>query len=135
MKVNFIRRQPVNLAFGVGDALKDGDGFLLHPRRKLAARNQLFDFGKTALTFVRVSVFMVRVMVVVRMVVNVQAAGGFVRVTGMRFVAVMVVVFVREVHIQLHAGDGGFFAATDVEMIAVKLELFQLALQLFGVHT
>ena len=53
------------------------------------------------------------------------------------FVTVMVVVVivvVREVDIELHAGDAGFLLARNVEVIAVELEFLQLAFQLARVH-
>ena len=53
VEVDFVRRQAVNFSLGLGDALKDGDGFLLHPGGQLAARNELFDFGKIPLVIVR----------------------------------------------------------------------------------
>ena len=61
---------------------------------------------------------------IIRMVVNMQAAGGF----------VVMFVVVRQMHVELHAGDGRFFAARNVQVIAVELELLQFALKFFGVH-
>ncbi len=52
VEMNFVRRQSVDFALRLGDALEDGDGFLLHPGGKLAARNQLFDFREISLFLV-----------------------------------------------------------------------------------
>ena len=52
VKMNLVRRQAVNFSLRLGDALKDGDGFLLHPGGKFAARDELFDFGEIALLVV-----------------------------------------------------------------------------------
>ena len=67
--MNFARRQAVNFSFRVRDALKNGDGFLLHPSRKFAARNQLFNFRKIPLVIV--CMIVVVMMFVMRMVVAV----------------------------------------------------------------
>ena len=40
----------------------------------------------------------------------------------------------RQVDVKFHAGDGGFLPARNVQMIAVELELFQLALQPARIH-
>jgi hypothetical protein len=40
----------------------------------------------------------------------------------------------HEVDVKLHPGDGGFLPARNVEMVAVKLELLQLAFELGGIH-
>ena len=37
-------------------------------------------------------------------------------------------------HVELHAGDAGFLLAREVQVIAVELELLQLALQPMRVH-
>ena len=34
VEMDFVRRQAVDFALGLGDARKNGDGFLFHPRRK-----------------------------------------------------------------------------------------------------
>ena len=47
---------------------------------------------------------------------------------------VVVVVMPDQVDIEFHAGDGGFLLARNVEVIAVELQLFQLAFQLARVH-
>ena len=50
---------------------------------------------------------------------------------GMLVLVLMrVVMLMREVDIEFHAGDGGFLLARNVQMIAVELELFQLAFEL-----
>jgi hypothetical protein len=49
-------------------------------------------------------------------------------------VLVRVVVPMREVNVKLHAGDGRFLLAGNVEVITVELELFQLAFEFAGVH-
>ena len=46
VKMNLVRRQPVDFSFRLGNALENGDGFLFHPRGKFAARNEFLDFGK-----------------------------------------------------------------------------------------
>ena len=49
VKMNFVRRQAVDFPLRLGDALEDGDGFLLHPRGKFAARESIFLFPKITL--------------------------------------------------------------------------------------
>ena len=49
-------------------------------------------------------------------------------------VMVSVVMFVRQMHVELHAFDGGLVPARDVEVIAIKLELFQFASEPVRVH-
>ena len=49
VKMDFGRRPAVDFAFRVGDALEDGDGFLLHPGGQLAGGDQFFDLGEIAL--------------------------------------------------------------------------------------
>ncbi len=125
VKVDFVRRQAVNFSLRLGDALKDGDGFLLHPRRKFAARNQFFDFGKIPLVIMLMLVMM-------HDRVRVRENGCRTRCVVVMMLVVMcmvVVVVVREMDIKLHAGDGGFLPARNVQMPAVELEFLQLALQ------
>jgi hypothetical protein len=55
-------------------------------------------------------------------------------VSGFVFVFVMVIRFRRKVDIKFDAGDGGFLAARNVQVIAVELEFFQFALQFLRVH-
>ena len=43
-------------------------------------------------------------------------------------------VIMRKVDIKLHAGNGGFFAAQHMQVVAVELELFQFAFELGRVH-
>ncbi len=112
VKVNFAGRQAVNFSLGLGDALKHGNGFLLHPRGEFAPRDQFLDFGKIASVIGR--------MIVARPVFT--------------MVIVIVRVFVGEMNIKFHAGDGGFLPARNVKVIAVELELFQLAFELARVH-
>ena len=135
MKVDFAGRQAVNFSFRFGDALKHRDRFLLHPGRKFTARDELFDFGKIATVIVRVIMVVFRFVMMMAMIVRVSVL--MLMVMSM-FVAVLMIVvmlmFMREVDIKLHASDGGFLSARDVEMIAVELELFQLAFEFAGVH-
>jgi len=50
--MNFIGRDTMDAALGVGDALKDGDGFGLDPIGKAAGFDQVADVGKGALAVV-----------------------------------------------------------------------------------
>ncbi len=75
VKMNLVRRQPVNFSLRLGDALEDGDGFLFDPRREFTVRDELFDFREIALLVVvmrvmRMFVTMI-VVVVMRMTVTV----------------------------------------------------------------
>ncbi len=56
-----------------------------------------------------------------------------VMIVVMMLVRMAVVVVVCEVNIKFHAGDGRFLLAGNVEVIAVELELFQLAFK-FGIR-
>ena len=49
-------------------------------------------------------------------------------------VPVVVLVSIRQVHIELYTLNAGLFLASDVEVIAVELQLFQLAFQLARVN-
>jgi hypothetical protein len=120
VKVNLIRRQAVNFSLGFRNALKDGDGFLFHPRGKFAARDESFDFRKIPLLLVPMMV-----MVVVRM---------FVPMVMAVIVRVFVVMLLREVDIKLHAGDGGFLSARDVQVVAIEFEFLQLVFEFARVH-
>ena len=110
----------MDFSLGFRDALKHGVGFLFHPRGKFAARDESFDLRKIPL-------LLMPVMVVVRMLVAMVMVMAVI-------VRVFVVMLVREVDIELHAGDGGLLAARNVEMIAVELEFLQFAFQPVGVH-
>ena len=72
VEMDFRRRQAVNFSLRLGDALKNGDGFLLHPGGKFAARNQLFDFRKIPLVLVVMAVSMAVVMRAVLMLMVVM---------------------------------------------------------------
>ena len=83
-----------------------------------------------------VTMFMLAMMLVamaVTMLVIVAMAMVMRMIMIMRML-VGVAVVVREVDIKLHTRDGGFFTAQYVQMVAVQLELLQLALQLGCVH-
>src|SRR6266851_5252205 len=56
VKMNLLRRQAVDFSFRDGDAMENRDGFLLHPIRKGAARNEVLDLGVVSLMFVAVIV-------------------------------------------------------------------------------
>ena len=86
----------------------------------------------------RMSVVMIMVMIMV-MIVTVTMLVIVAMAMVMRMIMIMrmlvgVAVVVREVDIKLHTRDGGFFTAQYVQMVAVQLELLQLALQLGCVH-
>jgi hypothetical protein len=162
MKMHCCRRHPVNLPLGLGNALEDGDGFLLHPGGQLAARDQLLDLRKIALLLVvmvavimavAVGMFVLPVMVgmavvmtvfvamtvvvtvlmMVMVVVPVLVAMHVVMVVVVR-VFMSVVMIMREVDIKLDAGNGGFFAALHMQVVAIELELGQFAFELVLVH-
>jgi hypothetical protein len=78
-----------------------------------------------------VAVMMVLVMmsVVVTVVIVV-----FMHMIVMVVVAMVMIMFMGQMHIELHAFYGGFVLARDVEVIAVELELFQLAFKFVRVH-
>ena len=50
-------------------------------------------------------------------------------------VLMVMLVLMREMHIELHPFDVGLVPARDVQMIAFELELFQLPLQFLGINT
>ena len=70
--------------------------------------------------------------VVMRMLVVVVMMA--VRMIMVMCMAVFVLVVMREVDIKLHASDGGFLPARNMEMPAVELELLQLTFEFGGVH-
>ena len=86
----------------------------------------------------RMSVVMIMIMVmIVIMAVTMLVIVAMAMVMRMIMIMRMLVgvaVVVREVDIKLHTRDGGFFTAQYVQMVAVQLELLQLALQLGCVH-
>ena len=49
-------------------------------------------------------------------------------------VVVRVFVIVRQMHVEFHAFDAGFLFARDVQVVAAKLQFFQLAFQLVRVR-
>ena len=59
---------------------------------------------------------------------------GFVMVSRFVWLFVAMTVVVREVDVELDAGDRGFLLARNVEVIAVQLEFFQLPFEFGGVH-
>ncbi len=48
MEMHLVRRQSVDFAFGDREALENSDGFLFHPIRERARRNELPDLGESA---------------------------------------------------------------------------------------
>ena len=76
------------------------------------------------------------------MVVNMKAAGSFVTMVMMVVVAMLMVVvmwvvmvmIVRQVNIEFHPVDGRLLLARNMQVIAVELELFQLAFQAARIH-
>ena len=83
-----------------------------------------------------VTMFMMAMMVVAMAVTMlvIVAMAMVMRMFMIMRMLVGVAVVVREVDIKLHTRDGGFFTAQYVQMVAVQLELLQLALQLGCVH-
>src|SRR5690606_28760044 len=65
VKMHFVRRHSMDFSFSNRDALKNCDGFFLHPIRKRAVANQRFDLRKIFTVFMLiVMMFMVMVMFV-----------------------------------------------------------------------
>ena len=58
VEMNLLRRQAVDFALGLCNALKHGDGFFLHPRRQFAAPDEFFDFLKRPVLVVMMGVVM-----------------------------------------------------------------------------
>ena len=71
------------------------------------------------MVFLMRMVVMVFMRMVMRMIVVMMFVGMF-----MAFVRVRVDVRMREMDFKLHAGDGGFLPARNVQMPAVELEFF-----------
>ena len=119
----------MDFSFRLRDALEDGDGFPLHPRRKLAGSDELLDRGKVARVVMTMIIVLVMLMVVNVVVVAVM---GVMLVSVTRFM--FVTMLVREMHVELHPFDGGLVRARDVEMVAGKLEFAELVFELVRVH-
>ena len=111
MKVHLVRRHAVDLALGLGDTAKDGDRLFLHPVAERAAVDERPDVGKRALVrAAAVGVVTVRVGMAVLM--RVLLALGW-----------------QEVDVKLDALDVRLGFATDVQLVAVEIELGQLGLE------
>jgi hypothetical protein len=127
----------VDFSLGHGDALENGNGFFLHPRREFAFADKFFDVGKVAAIFVGMGVVRGAWCVIVRMsvVVMMMFVTVFMRaVVAIVTVFVVLVVFVREVHVELDAGDALPLLLADVQMEAVEFELLDLAREFVRVH-
>ena len=129
MEMDFSRRQAVNFSFSHCNSLKYGDRLFLHPRRQFAARNELLDLGKIPLFVVTVFLMPVSVVMFRFMMVGMIAWVVVPMIVGMSVVMIMC-----EMDIELHASDGGFLPARNVQMIAVEFELLQLAFKLADVR-
>ena len=128
VKMNLVRRQPVDFSLGFGNALENGDGFLFHPRGKFAARNELLDFGKIPAVVVLVVVMVIVVIMVMIVIMVVTMMMMLVRVVVRMFVVI------RQMHVEFHAFDAGFLFARDVQVVAVELQFFKFVLQLVRVR-
>jgi hypothetical protein len=133
----------VNLSLGIGDALEDGDGFLLHPRRELALGDELFDRGKIPTVIMRMivivrfvtvfAVLMVRVvmrlvmMLVICTFVLVRMVMIFMLMIATFSVFVVMIVIVRQVNVELDARDALSLILSDVQMEAIEFQFFDLA--------
>ena len=73
---------------------------------------------------------MVMRMIMMRMIVMVAVFVGM----FMAVVRVRVIMRVREVDVKFHPGNGGFLAASNVQVIAAELELLQFPLKFGGIH-
>jgi hypothetical protein len=141
-----VGRDPMDAAFGVGHALKDGDGFGLDPIGEGAGFDQVTDVGKGALAVVGMggstvrgrlvvvrvgSVVAVTVVVVVTMIVTIgvvvrMGMAGAIGVSVFVGVGKGIRIRIRiksgkgrggEVDVELGAADQGFLAASAVEVI------------------
>src|SRR5947209_355109 len=128
MKVDLLRRLPVNLAFGNCDAPKDGDGFFFDPFGEGTAADEFCYVGKRApvrMWRMAVSLLFLRM----RMPVSVC----IVMMVGVRMtlVFVLVLVFVRrvEVNVKLDPLNSRTVLARNVQMILVQSQFLQLMLQ------
>ena len=112
MEVHFVGRQAVDFSFGDGDAVKDGDRFLLHAVRKRAALNQLFDLREIP------SVYMVKI---ARIVVDVMS----VIFHELRFAFLGAAAQLQSEHRGELVRFGQFFGR--LEAVALPLELKELS--------
>ena len=83
---------------------------------------------------VRVFVLFMLMVATMTMFVRVMMAVLIVFVIATFTVLMVVVVFMREMHIELDAGDALAFVLADVQMEAVEFEFLQLAREFVGVH-
>src|SRR6185312_6411711 len=113
----------VNFTLGVRNPLEHGDGFLFHPVRERALRNQFLDLAERSI-FVVVMVFMFMIVVVMVVIMMMRMAV---------VVIVTMVVMVGQMHIEFHAGDAGFFLARGMEVITVDAQFLQLVFELMCV--
>ena len=81
-----------------------------------------------------VFVTMCRSMVLVMVMTVTVAMFMFVFMIVVGIVGVSVIMFVRQMHIELHSLNGGLVLARDVEVIAIELELAEFVFQLVRVH-
>ena len=94
----------------------------------------LMSVGMSVVMIMTVAGFMMVVMVVAVAVTMVMIIIVIVCMVMPVRVLVGMAVVVREVDIELHTRDGGFFAAQHVQVVPVQLKLLQLALELGCVH-
>ena len=137
VEMNFARELAVNLSLGIGDALEDGDGFLLHPRRELALGDELLDRGKIPTVIMRMIVFAVMfvtmiaafmvlvrmffvVMISVSVIVRMLMAMLIMVVVAIFSVFVAMIVIVRQVNVELDTRDALSLILSDVQMEAVE---------------
>ena len=124
----------MDLAFRVSDTRKNGDGFTFHPRRQFTAIDERLYFRKITAVIVAMFVF-----VIVRIFVAVVTVMRMFMRMLMIVAMVMVVVFVmmvsiRQMNIELHTSDALPFLTPHVQMIAIELQLPQLAFQFMRIH-
>lgn len=156
MKMHLIRWQAMDFAFSNGNAMEYCDGFLLHPGRKGAARNEILYLRIISAVFM-VTVFMVvsmfmRMFVVGVMSVVFVAMLMLVPMPMFMFMVVMVsmgvtvfgfagmsmlvpvFMFVRQMDVELNAINRRLFCADRVNVITVQPQFFQLVLEFVKIH-
>ena len=147
MKMNSFRRLAMDFPLHLGQAVKNGRGFLLHPGGQFAGGNQLFNIGKIARVVVvmlmvmtvpmivvvlmrmragvrvilpgLVGMFMSVLMIAVGMGMTVRVARLMLLTVIMVMVTILVIVF--EVDIHFDAGDAVFLLLIHVQVIAFEL--------------
>jgi hypothetical protein len=130
----------VNASFSDGNAMKDGNGFLLYPIGESADINELFDLRKSpsmfVLMLVSMCVFVLMLMgMCVFMFVRMGMAVSMLMRVGVRMGVPVLLVVMRKVHIKFNTGDAALGLARDMEVIAIQFQLGQFLLQALEIQS